>query len=338
MPNFTTYSSYLEKSEINTFAIKADRIRDVYLNRLSELTDMKKQHFLSRLSKVYGNYWDTQINDIAYSLAKEVEELFEKYSNDDYQTSINNFINLRTTNNANVESKRRGNLWVEQNEDKTKKFLAYLEILMKTNIVHRLKSEYSFNAKILRSIKDWLIQNWEEQINFVIENPESFRMIPVQSVNVFYYMESLKWMNPDYIDEKEKIFLKSLRKSYEGILSDSIEFNNYLYALTHIIIGKSWFYEYKLPTYREKYDWIVDFFISYENRLMKECLPDIVIEIGVVLHICNEIPRTYNYKKYTISKLNGEGIISNVENSEKESSLSVAEHSNILAIMLLRGF
>lgn len=333
MPNFTTYSSYLERSEINSFAIKADKIRDVYLNRMSELSDMKKQHFLSRLSKVYGNHWDIQINEIAYSLAKEVEDLFEEYSNGEYQRAIDNFIELRTKDAAKLDSKDRGNEWIKSNEERTKKFLAYLELLTKTNIVMRLKSEYSFNVKKLKEIRNWLMQNWDEQIDFVIENPESFRMIPVQAINVFYYMESLKWINSDYVNEREEKFIKSLRKSYEGTLSDPIEFNNYLYALTHIIIGKSWFYEYKLPTYRGKYGWIIDFFFTHENRLMKECIEDIVIEIGVVLHICNETSRTINYKKYTINKLNRDGIIPN-----EEDSLSVGEHSNILAIMLLREF
>jgi len=316
----------------------ADKIKEVYLNSIDELPPLKKQHFLSRLSKVYGNHWTGDISDVCKGLVKEVENLFDEYSIESYGKSISNFTNLRIANNADSESKKRGNSWVLENKKETEKFLAYLEVLMLTNIIHRLKCENLFNSRKLEEIKNWLTSNWESNVDYILENPIAFKMIPVQSINVFYYMESLNLMNPDIIDKKESIFLNALKKEYGSNQKDLVDFNNYLYALTHIIIGKSWFYENKLPDYRSKYGWILDFLFNNEKRIQSECTPDIVIEVGVILLICNEIRKSESYKRYTYSRINDEGIIPPLDKEKSKDSIRIAEHSNILAIMLLKGF
>jgi hypothetical protein len=323
-----------------TYSKAADKIKDVYLNSLDDLPTFKKQHFLSRLSKVYGNHWDPLISELGSEIAKYVENLYEEYSKGKFEKSIPEFLELRKDNNANSKAKERGNDWVRENQEDCKKFLAYLDLLMKTNIVHRLKCENHFNSSKLKDIRNWLISNWEENVDFIIQNPKAFSMIPVQSINVFYYMESLKWMNPDTVDQKEKIFLEALKSEYESNLTDPINFNNYLYALTHIIIGKSWFYENKIIDYHRKYDWILQFFFDNEERIQKKSTPDIIIEIGVVLLICNEIKRVESYKKYTMNKINQYGIIPSIKSNRDDGKIPIseAEHSNILAIMLLKGF
>jgi hypothetical protein len=337
MNNLATYQNLTNNLQIGTYFKAADKIAEIYLSNLEELPKLKRQHFLSRLVKVYGENpeWMSKIGDLSYWLAKDVESIFDDYVlRGNYENSIESFINLRSTINTKTEAKQRGNDWILQNQEKSHLFMSYQEILMKTNIVFRLKGEYGFNAKILNEIRKWLIDNWESQINFIMENPEIFRFLPVQTINTFYYMDSLRWIDPVIMNLKEVEFLSALKKEYSN-LNDQIEFNNYLYALTHIVIGKSWFYEYKLPTYREKYSWIVDFFEVNENRIFNECISDIIIEIGVIFYICNEIQRTNRYKKYAISKIE-KGIIPS--NTKTENEINSAEHTNILAIMLLRGF
>lgn len=332
------YVYSLNENIKSEYSKAADRIKDVYLNNMNKLSYIKKQHFLSRLSKVYGNNWNSDVTFMCKKMITEVENLFLDYSTGSYEKSIYNFIDLRIGNNADDSSKKRGNDWVLENKKDTKKVLAFLEILMKTNIIHRLKCENLFDPDKLRDIKSWLISNWEKNIDYIIENPISFKMIPVQSINIFYYMESLNWINPDIIDEKEKIFLETFKGEYKTNTKESVDFNNYLYALTHIIIGKSWFYEIKIPEYREKYDWIIEFLSNNEKRIQDECTPDIVIEIGVVFLICNEIEKAESYKKYAFGRLNDDGIIPTLNKDDIKNTIEIAEHSNILAIMLLKGF
>lgn len=330
MEHFKKYRSFIQSKSDSSLA---DGIKDVYLNNLDSMSSMKKQHFLSRLSKCYQNKWRSTIEELGKELASRVTELSVEYREGKFKGSVDSFLDARNSNNAHLDAKKKGNKWVEKNKEGAEKFLAYLDLLMKFNIVHRLKCEKWLND--LESTKTKLIEDWDSQVDWVIENSEAFRLIPVQSVNVFYYMQSLKIMDPNLVDEKEKIFIEALRSSYEGKLEDEITFNNYLYALTHVIIGKSWFYEYKMPDYRQKYGWIIDFFKNHRERIIAESTPDIIIEIGVVMLICNKIREADHYKKYTRSKIGPKGYI---EPLNKTKGPEESEHTNILAIMLLKGF
>lgn len=330
MEHFKKYRSFIQSKFDSSLA---DRIRDVYLENLDSMSDMKQQHFLSRLSKCYPNKWKSKIEELGKKMANQVTELSIKYREGNFEGSIDSFLEARNSNNAHLEAKKKGNKWIEKNKIKAERFLSYLDLLMKFNIVHRLRCENRIND--IESTKNKLIEDWDSQVNWVINNPESFILIPVQSINVFYYMQSLKIMDPNLIDQKEEIFLDALRNSYKDKLDDEITFNNYLYALTHVIIGKSWFYEYKMPDYRQKYRWIIDFFKNYQERIIAESTPDIIIEIGVVMLICNKIREAENYKKYTRSRISPKGYI---EPLNKTKGLGESEHTNILAIMLLKGF
>ena len=330
MNEFKKYKTFItEKSD----SLLADKIKNVYLGIIDDMTIDKQQHFLSRLSKSYGNKWKNKIKELGSELSSEVLDIFTLYKNGKVEGSVDSFIKMRNANNANVESKKKGNQWVFDNREEVEIFLSYLEVLMKFNIVCRLKCEDSFKPNDIHKIRTWLIENWESKIDWVIENPEIFTMIPVQSINIFYYMSSLKLIDPNIVDRREIEFLDSLRNEYEGKLEDDIMFNNYLYALTHIIIGESWFYEYKLPLYKQKYGWLIEFLKGNRERIF-EAVPDIVIEIGVVFIICNEQTEANRYKKYTRSKIGDSGYIEPLDNTKGPEE---SEHTNILAIMLLKG-
>lgn len=331
MAEFKKYKAFISD---NSDSILADKIKNVYLGILDSMTMIKQQHFLSRLSKSYGNKWKSKIRELGKELSTGVVDIFTSYKNGEIEGSVDAFIKMRNANNANVESKKKGNQWVFDNREEVEVFLSYLEVLMKFNIVCRLKCEDYFDPKDLAEIRKWLIENWESKIDWVIENSEVFTLIPVQSINIFYYMSSLKLTDPNIVSQREIQFLESLRNEYEGKLEDDVMFNNYLYALTHIIIGESWFYEYKLPLYKEKYDWIIDFLKKNKERIF-EAVPDIVIEIGVVMLICNEISEAKIYKKYTRNKI---GKSNYIEPLDVTKGPEESEHTNILAIMLLKGF
>lgn len=330
MKTFKRYKTFIQEK---TDSSLADGIKKVYLENLDSMSFIKQQHFLSRLSKCYTGKWKSKIKELGEKLANQLNELFTEYKGGEYANSVSTFIKFRNSNNAHLEAKQKGNKWVKDNQANTAEFLAYLEILMKFNIVHRLKCEQFIKDEEV--IKNWLLKKWNKNVNWIIKNPDAFGLIPVQSVNVFYYMSSLKIMDPNLIDQKEEQFLNALKKAYEGNLVDDISFNNYLYALTHIIIGESWFYEYKLPDYRQKYGWIIDFFKENRERILSTATPDIIIEIGVVLLICNEIAESAKYKKYTRNKIGPNGYI---EPLDKTKGPEESEHTNILAIMILKGF
>ena len=330
MEPFKKYKTFIQEK---TDTSLADGIKKVYLNILDSMSFIKQQHFLSRLSKCYSGKWKSKIRDLGGQLANQLSDLFTEYRGGDYSNSVTTFIKFRNSNNAHLEAKKKGNQWVEDNRENAAEFLAYLEILMKFNIVHRLKCEDLISDR--ETIKNWLLKKWNKNVNWVIKNPDSFRLIPVQSVNCFYYMSSLKFIDPNEIDQKEEAFLKSLRKSYEGRLEDDAIFNNYLYALTHVLIGESWFYENKLPDYKGKYDWIIQFFKENRERILETATPDIIVEIGVVMLICNEITEAEKYKKYTRKKIGPKGYIEPLDSTKGPEE---SEHTNILAIMLLKGF
>ena len=329
MEVFKKYKPFI--SEKND-ALIADRIKDIYLEVIDDMSITKQQHFLSRLSKAYGYKWKTKIRELGKQLSVDMLDIFEKRRNGNYKGAIENFIALRNDSNANMKSKAEGNQWVLDNKETVGKILGYLEVLENFNIICRLRCE-DYLKEDIEDIRNWLIGNWEDQIDRIIEDPKIFSMIPVQAITVFYYMSSLKIIDPNVLADKEKIFLDSFRKEYEGKLDDEIVFNNYLYALTHIIIGESWFYEFKLPTYKQKYGWLIKFIKENRERIL-ECIPDIVIEVGVVLLLCNEMTEVNKYKKYTRNQIGSGGYILPIDPTK---GIIEAEHTNILAILILKG-
>lgn len=331
MEPFKKYKTFIQEK---TDTSLADGIKKVYLNILDSMSFIKQQHFLSRLSKCYSGKWKSKIRDLGGQLANQLSDLFTEYRGGDYSNSVTTFIKFRNSNNAHLEAKKKGNQWVEDNRENAAEFLAYLEVLENFNILCRLKCE-DYLKDDINEIRNWLIENWEDRINDIIENPEIFVKIPVQSITVFYYMSSLKLIDPNLLEEKEKIFLDAFKKEYEGRLEDDAIFNNYLYALTHVLIGESWFYENKLPNYKGKYDWIIQFFKENRERILETATPDIIIEIGVVMLICNEITEAEKYKKYTRKKIGPKGYIEPLDSTKGPEE---SEHTNILAIMLLKGF
>lgn len=325
--NFKTFSTERKDSQL------ADRIKNEYLSIIDEFPIIKQQHFLSRLSKCYGNKWKSKLKDLGSKLAKKVLTDFESAKDDESKKAVNSFIKLRNATSPKIENKVKGNQWVKDNASLVEDFLAYLDVLMNFNIVCRLKCESSFDKDELEEIRNWLIDNWESQIDKVIKNPDIFSNIPVQAINVFYYMSSLKIQDPKTIEYREDEFLNVLKDEYRDKLEDEVFFINYLYALTHILIGESWFYEYKLPLYKEKFDWIIKFFKENRERILG-LGSDIIAEIGVVLIICEEQNESEKYKKIIRSRLGTRNFIG----ADANKGAKEYEHTNILSIMLLKGF
>jgi len=310
----------------------AKRIADIYLKNIDSLPKMKQQHFLSRLEVVYKKRFDNdKLEEAGRWLANKTEERFRIYQ-EDPSPSYDTFIASRVENNADPKSKSNGNEWMKSMGKKGFEFLAYLEILKHLNIVKRLRCEKFLTIK--SEIEEWLIANFEKALDFVMKNPEAFLNVPVQSVNIFYYMKTLNLINRDVMDEKEKHFLSKLRSTY-GSTEDmnDIEFHNYLYAITHIIIGESWFYENLLPTYKVKYGWIIDSFDKNYDRIL-EYTDDIIAEIGVVYLICLENNKAEKYRSFIYDKISKYGWILPLDG---KLDYNKSEHTNILAIMLLHG-
>ncbi len=324
MKYFKLYEDFRDYGEA------ADRITDIYLNNLDSLPKMKQQHLLSRLEVVYQKKFP-KLEMLGKWLAGLTEERFKLYLVDP-SSAYDAFIESRVANNANAKAKQIGNSWVESIKAEASPFLAYLEILMCFNIIKRIRCEKFLTIE--SEMRDWLVDNFDKMIDFVIKNPKAFINIPVQSVNVFYYMKSLDLINRDIMAEKEGYFLFNLKSTYDGITKmDDIQFHNYLYALTHVIIGESWFYEKSLPTYKERYGWIIDFFDKNTSRIL-ESTEDIIAEIGVVYLICCENAAAEKYKSVMYDKISKYGWVLPLSGSLNYSD---GEHTNVLTIMLLHG-
>jgi hypothetical protein len=181
--------------------------------------------------------------------------------------------------------------------------------------------EYGFATNHLKNakLKDYLF------------NDSYLRVNPSGVANTVYYLKYLevKDLESELLDIYEDYWL-TLEPETE------FEWQKKIYALTHLIIAGSYFYQRILDG--ENHSWILDYFEENIDDILANTNEDIITEVGLCFKLCGkEGGNAYNKaRKFIVSRFDEKkGYIPKETNPD---SLEKAEHRNAVAVLLLSNF
>ncbi|RBM28979.1 DUF3541 domain-containing protein [Vibrio tarriae] len=131
-------------------------------------------------------------------------------------------------------------------------------------------------------------------------------------------------------------FIQAFRDTYpdqrDRELNDQ-QYGNKLYGMTHIIFADSEYYQHSVS--QQQHQWIYDYFRANIETILLRAKPDIVAEVGIsfLLAGLEDDPVVLKTRQFIQSAVDKErGMI---PSTSGDFDLSLGEHRNVLAIMLL---
>jgi len=310
-----------------------EKIVSTYNQVLPQFGESKQQHFRSRLYKIYGT------KNLLNSLQNDTFNEF--YTSIFEQINGKRALDLKERYKLDSPIQRQANkaLFIHKNIEFCQKFIEYLSILMKYNVIYRYKKDKDLDNEFKTKVNSILDKDFGYYFETVINNKDFLLNMPVQVINLLYWYSNIpNSKNIDIIECEKKLF-ESIKNFYssELIKKDNLIFLNYLYTSTHIIIGKSWFYEYKVDS--KDIEWIYIEFEKYDKEIFDSKEDDIIAEIGVCFALSKnpKIDRISRYQEYIVKNIDP---VYNYLPSGKYpvglfEDLNLSEHRNILTILLL---
>lgn len=288
----------------------AEIIKKELLKFIDEFSATKKLHLLSRLQSAYPTE--------SYSLemkkiVPELEDILRK-----------NFKDVQKIKDPSTSV-----------ED-----IKLYDILCKSYFsLQRNNLLYLMDADLVSSCIEYIRNHFLKVMEAMIKNKEIMVNDPTSPPRNLYYAESIGLIDEKKLKKIEDDFFSSIEIYFkESDLKSPKKFDNYIYFLTHIILGKVNFYTSKILSPDKRMEKILKFFEDNSERIIKECAWDKIVEVGVCLKYTGR--PTEIYKKAVKEILNKRGIIglggpfkSKLEISRNEE-INKKEHSNILAVLL----
>lgn len=304
-----------------------------YLDFLYKLPETKQQHFLSRLYKITGEKsYLTGIQEDAYTLFSQKLASFSESGTLDID--MNHRFNIK----AKIPRQRVRNEYIHNHKEVFGPIFVYLDVLMAFNVIHRYHMEDSLDPSLYSHIQTFLDEGFSKHFELFLSSPEYVLNTPVQVINILYWYYHLP-SNKLKGDEEERLEKYIINSYQSSNLNQEILFLNYLYTLTHVIIGKSWFYEYKVDL--SESNWIYSFFTKNKDTIFQTKEPDIIAEIGVCycLQKTQSVKIIESYQSEIIQYFNENQLYIPTGSFDigSDEDLILGEHRNILAIMLLSG-
>lgn len=165
--------------------------------------------------------------------------------------------------------------------------------------------------------------------NSLFLSDELKRYLPSLTINTLYYLKYLKIM-----DLEVKLKLAIWRFWQKEKIIHQYLYTNKIYALTHLVISASFFYQRFLPS--GDYQEILKFFEDNLGEIINHTNPDIVGEVGLCFRLTKTQSKVIEKtKEYLVARYDSKlGYIPR----EEENSPERAEHRNIIAILLLSDY
>lgn len=165
--------------------------------------------------------------------------------------------------------------------------------------------------------------------NSLLSSLELWRYLPFLVINTLYYLKYLK-----IIDLEAKLRPAIWRFWQKEKITHQYLYTNKIYALTHLVISASFFYQRFLPS--SDYQEILKFFENNLEEIINHTNPDIVGEVGLCFRLTKTQSKVIEKtKEYLVARYDSKlGYIPR----EEENSPERAEHRNIIAILLLSDY
>lgn len=151
-----------------------------------------------------------------------------------------------------------------------------------------------------------------------------------QLANQVYWLRQLG--EQDVVDP----FIQAFRNTYpdqrDSTLDDQ-QYGNKLYGMTHIIFADSEYYQHRVS--EQQHQWIYDYLRANLDTILQRAKPDIVAEVGIsfLLAGLENDPVVLKTRQFIQAQVDTQkGMI---PSTAGDFDLSLGEHRNVLAIMLL---
>lgn len=166
-------------------------------------------------------------------------------------------------------------------------------------------------------------------------NPNFVKYAPVCTMNLVYHLRNLGF--GDRTDQVCKMFNKIFTTSN---LNDLVNFTNYIYGLTHIIIGESNFY--LQPIDQKRLAWVREIFQQHLDDIYDRLTLDINAEVALSLLMLSDHTNPYIQRvkqRLEAQYVPEDGYIHYVPekgyiHQEGNSFFEFAEHTNAVAVLL----
>lgn len=302
----------------------ADRILDTYEKNLFSLSPKYQSHFAVRVLRVKDD--ERYLNPILVDFQSRT------------LTTIPRIKELQKGESPKNLAEEMLESYVAKSEKKRRRLEVYKkkpEIYFYLKLIHYLFLAKSFNLDKLEGFSDYFevgvnhlkTVNLEEILfyeDLVEHNPS-----PV--ANSVYYLEYLGVGNlSEQLLDTYRTFWSERKANTE------VEWQNKIYALTHLIIAASYFYQRYVE--KESFSWILDFFERDFDEIAENTNPDIVAEVGLCFRLCGQKDHEVvkKAKDFVSSSFDEEkGYIPKENNKE---SLEKAEHRNIITVLLMADY
>jgi hypothetical protein len=301
---FNKFQEEKEDAEI------AEKIKKELIKFIYEFSPTKKIHLLSRLQSAYPNEsYSSEMKNLVPELENELSEDFKKVQK----------IKDPSTNVANIK------LY----DILCKKYFS----LQRNNLLYLMDSD------LVSSCIKYISDHFVKVIGSMIKNDEIMVNDPTSPPRILYYGKSIGLIDEEKFKKIEDDFFLAKKFHFpESNLKSPKKFDNYIYFLTHIILGKINFYTSKILNPDERMEEILQFFEDNAERIIRECAWDKIAEVGVCLKYTGK--PTEIYKKAIRGILNKRGIIGwggpfkHKMKISRNEEINKKEHSNILAVLL----
>jgi len=296
------------------------KIIKTYVGRLDELSFPKARHFLYRAFKA------TNKQDLYRLLVKkclpETEKRKQKIT-DCYLNDYDSFLKERQKGIENYKA-------VKINDQKKKEeWLRHISLpVLSASVLRELHYAriFGLGGGVFEEVSEFVKE--KGILDELLESPDFIKYAATCATNIVYFGRNLG------LFDIEKEFIKVFKKAFDKkeFIKDNVVFTNFVYGLTHIIIGDSAFYQ--KPLDKDKYFWVFKDFKKYGKDIFSRLSLDINVEVALCLRFFG---RENGFVKRVVERL-----IRNFDKEkgyiqrEKRNSFSFAEHTNAVALLLFR--
>jgi len=300
-----------------------DTIIKTYEDKLSLLSLRKQFHFLTRIYRITGNAkYIPMIRAVYKALLPKFKKNLEAIRTEAKLKELAETRILKYKHDTPRRAKRYSYYLLNP------ELLVYEAAILDLFIVKSLGMENSDSISHEFKKAKSLISG--KNLERLFLSQEHIRVNPSESANKIFFLNFLG------ISDRREELLKTSKEYWLNLKpQDTPTWHNKIYALTHLIIAASNYYQNLVE--KEKFDWILNYFDEDFNNIEKAVSLDSLGEIGLCYKLTAN-PQNNNLQKIkTILESKFDKKIGYIAH-EKYSDFSGSEHRNTVAAMVLTDF